>query len=298
MSSNKADGNGNDIYNNNKHDPLNLIFISNSTIIVVKNGTVTLWATLTDDMGNTVSGQNISFVINGTFIGTALSIEGRAELTYTANLPSVSYVVTREYDDTILNGTLLVVDSTAVKGNISLDKGVIGVKETVNGVITVVNDGNETAYNVNVKLDIPDGLTIDDIVVIEGTFDPKTNTSFIGDLALGETVTLEFTAKSSIAGNYTISTVTSGDNFNTTDDSANVEFKDNPEPVDLDTLVSPSGPDVEPKSSHNGNVVSEVMSTDNTASTGVFMQSTGLPFAGLILAILSIFLVGYIRQTK
>lgn len=41
-----------------------------------------LYATLTDDMTNTVSGQNISFYVNGTLVGSRLSIEGYINLTY------------------------------------------------------------------------------------------------------------------------------------------------------------------------------------------------------------------------
>ncbi|RBQ24500.1 hypothetical protein ALNOE001_01550 [Candidatus Methanobinarius endosymbioticus] len=37
---------------------------------------MTIYATIIDDMGNTVTGQNISFYVNGTLIGTVIATEG------------------------------------------------------------------------------------------------------------------------------------------------------------------------------------------------------------------------------
>jgi len=81
MSDNSA-GLGQMIYNNGTMGVLNLTFLDNSTKDVETGQSVTLYATLTDDMGNTVTGQKINFNVNGNPVGSMESIEGYAALTY------------------------------------------------------------------------------------------------------------------------------------------------------------------------------------------------------------------------
>ncbi|RBQ24119.1 hypothetical protein ALNOE001_05060 [Candidatus Methanobinarius endosymbioticus] len=71
------------IYNEGRMGVLNLTFIANSTWLVNKGSTIILYAKLLDDMGNTVTGQNISFYINGIFFANITSIEGYANINYT-----------------------------------------------------------------------------------------------------------------------------------------------------------------------------------------------------------------------
>ncbi|OQD58824.1 adhesin-like protein [Methanobrevibacter arboriphilus JCM 13429 = DSM 1125] len=103
------------IYNNGSMGVLNLTFINNSTWIVKNGSTITLFATLTDDMGNTVTGQNISFYIDGVFLANVTSIEGEAKLNYLVNQEPNSIIpVTGDYEGhtgysiMIKNGELLI----------------------------------------------------------------------------------------------------------------------------------------------------------------------------------------------
>ncbi|MBZ9570587.1 hypothetical protein KQY27_03380 [Methanobrevibacter sp. TMH8] len=84
LSNNTMTGNnassGQMIYNNGSMGILNLTYLNNSTLAVLNGSTITIYATLTDDMGNTVTGQNIRIYINGILGGTLIqnieSIEG------------------------------------------------------------------------------------------------------------------------------------------------------------------------------------------------------------------------------
>jgi hypothetical protein len=84
MSGNSANSfeGGHVIYNNGTMGVLNLTYINNATIQVNNDTWIMLNATLTDDMGNNVTWQNISFVVNGSHIDNMNSIEGRVSLNY------------------------------------------------------------------------------------------------------------------------------------------------------------------------------------------------------------------------
>ena len=83
MIGNSADFSGNDIYNNRTIGFLNLTFLNNSTIQVRNNTLVTLYATLTDDMGNPITGGNINFYLDNNLLATVTSLEGKANITFT-----------------------------------------------------------------------------------------------------------------------------------------------------------------------------------------------------------------------
>jgi len=82
MSGNSANISGQMIYNNGTIGILNLTYLDNSTKRVYNGSNVFLYAILVDNMGNTVTGQNVSFYLNGTLVGTVESLEGEANLTY------------------------------------------------------------------------------------------------------------------------------------------------------------------------------------------------------------------------
>lgn len=87
MIGNFADILGNAILNFGEMGILNLTYLNNQTIIVNNNtgNSITIFATLTDDMGNPVSYGNISFYVNGILIGIIESVEGYANITYYFN---------------------------------------------------------------------------------------------------------------------------------------------------------------------------------------------------------------------
>ncbi|RBQ24481.1 hypothetical protein ALNOE001_01280 [Candidatus Methanobinarius endosymbioticus] len=83
MLGNSAGTNGPMIYNDGAMGILNLSYLDNVTVYVGSISSIILYATLTDDMDNTVSGQNISFYINGTLIGSLVSDRNRkANITF------------------------------------------------------------------------------------------------------------------------------------------------------------------------------------------------------------------------
>ncbi|MDR0911351.1 MAG: hypothetical protein LBM96_01955, partial [Methanobrevibacter sp.] len=77
------------IYNAGTIGVLNLTYMGNKTVNVKPGSSVVLNATLTDDMGNTVTGENITFFVNGTAIGNVTAIEGIATLNYNANTAGI-----------------------------------------------------------------------------------------------------------------------------------------------------------------------------------------------------------------
>ena len=90
MTGNTAGELGNAIFNDGTMGVLTLTFLSNSILNVKKNTPITIYATLTDDMGNPVTGGDIRFYINGKYIGTDSPEEGKAKITYT---PTISGIV-------------------------------------------------------------------------------------------------------------------------------------------------------------------------------------------------------------
>jgi len=82
MNGNTA-GSGQMIYNEGNIGIVNLTYLNNETKNGVYNQNIILYATLADDMGNTIAGQNVSFYVNGEFVGNVTVIGGNASLTYT-----------------------------------------------------------------------------------------------------------------------------------------------------------------------------------------------------------------------
>ena len=82
MIGNSAGTLGNVIYNLGTMGVLNLTYLNNSTKKVEYNTEITLNATLTDDMANPVTGGNISFFVNGEFIGNVTAIEGLGSINF------------------------------------------------------------------------------------------------------------------------------------------------------------------------------------------------------------------------
>ncbi|KZX14501.1 putative outer membrane protein pmp11 precursor [Methanobrevibacter cuticularis] len=284
LSGNLMSGNvaalGQMIYNNAEIGVLNLTYLNNETVIIGNNTQTILFATLTDDMGNTVTGQNISFYVNGTFIGNETSIEGRAEIPYLVNHGIGAVTVNGNYTGhngfgiVINDGQLLIVTDTNVIGTITLDKDEYDVNETVNGNINVVNEGSNTAYDVVVDVNFPSEFVLNpaSVVVSQGYYDPIANVWYIGDLTPGQEVTMSFTGKFTKAGTYTISITASGSNFNTTTDSATALVTEEPIP---------------PTPTPNNNTNSSAKAT---------MKTTGIPINLILLVLLSVVGFGYYRK--
>ncbi|MCL2687405.1 MAG: hypothetical protein FWE58_02595 [Methanobrevibacter sp.] len=140
MTNNKATL-GNMIYNTGNMGILNLTYLNNNTIKVVNGQNITLFATLTDDMGNTVTGQNISFIVNGINIGFSTSVEGNAIINYKVPdfeglLPvSGNYTGHTNYQITLLDGQLRILIDTNSTIN-TPDNAKVGQKINITGIAT------------------------------------------------------------------------------------------------------------------------------------------------------------------
>lgn len=211
MDFNKANKSDDKIYNAGKLGILNLTYISNSTWIAFKGQTINLSAYLTDDMGNTVSGQTVLFYVNNTttggnvFIGSAVSYNSKSSVSYTVSQNKSSTIVYGNYSRhegyyiNRYNGTLVFQYNTTISTNISFKPNPItGVKvnETVNAIATVTNTGNSVAYNVTASIKLPKGfLNKSSIKVSHGTYNPATGIWNIGNLNPSETANMTFEGK-------------------------------------------------------------------------------------------------------
>jgi uncharacterized protein DUF11/polymorphic membrane protein len=302
------------IYNTGNMGILNLTYLNNETIIVDNNTSVLLNATLTDDMGNTVTGQNISFYVDGIFIGNQTATEGQATISYLVNHGLGAVSVTGDYaghegfNIVIKDGQLLIITETDVIGTINLDKDEYDVNETAKGNINVINNGTDTAYDVIVNINLPPEFILDtsSIVVSHGYFDPLTNIWHIGNLTTGEEATMNFTGVFTKSGTYTLDIVTSGTNFNNSTDSATALIKESePEkpdepvdPIDPNAPVDPVDPldPVAPAAPIDPVDPADNTTTDNQLTASAAMKETGIPINLILLLLLSLIGFGYYRK--
>lgn len=233
MSSNVANILANEIYNSGTMNILNLKYLNNSIITVNNNTQIILYATLTDDMGNPITGQEVTFLINGFTVGYANFINGMANLTYFINLNTNQATVNGAYlgsgnNINILNGILRVNSISAVNGNISLNNDQYYVNDPVKGVINLANNGPNIVYNIIIKFILPSGFNINksDIIVSQGFYDFKNDIWYVGDLVSTAKAMMVFTGEFNQKGQYIQYIDISGDNFNSSIDSVNVSVKE------------------------------------------------------------------------
>lgn len=73
-------------------DVPNLTYIDNLTYYVRNNDSIVLFAILTDDMGNNVTWGNITFHVNGLWIGSIISIGDLTTMDYLVDIPGLAPV--------------------------------------------------------------------------------------------------------------------------------------------------------------------------------------------------------------
>ena len=165
---------GSDIYNAKNIAVSYLTFIDNSTKYGSYLTNITIFATLTDDMGNTITGQNVTFEINGKKY-YAQSIEGNASFIYTVDFASGSRIVNGSYAGSNLSDTViktgLIVSNLA---KLNIDKSVEVKKYYIGDIakytIKLSNAENFTAYDVVVKDFLAPGLEFIDGKVSKGSY--------------------------------------------------------------------------------------------------------------------------------
>jgi len=183
------------IYNNGIIGVLNLTYINNRTISVKNNTNVIVYAYLTDDMGNTITGRNITFYLNGILIDSIESLEGYAMLNYTIIGEKASFLLVNgtyagigTYPIIIKSGEFVIQSSSNYTINIS--KGKVGRPIICTGVVTD-EDGNPLS-NINI------------IIKINGNnYNVTTNANGEWSFVFTPTTSGNFNATISWAGNST-----------------------------------------------------------------------------------------------
>ena len=178
---------GREILNHGNIGDLFLTFINNATENVFVGEIVHLFATLTDDRGNPVSGGVIYFTIDGVIIDHVFVYEGYAYTDYIVPSLVTSFSVNGDYLHywgyliDILGGTLLKVQ-TNVNSTISV-LSVVKVGQTVNisGVVTNQFGNPLDGFTFEITIDgVPHVLTTN----ANGSWSLLNVTSYVGNILL------------------------------------------------------------------------------------------------------------------
>ncbi|ADZ09827.1 conserved repeat domain protein [Methanobacterium lacus] len=253
-----------------------------TTHVTVPNTTVkhgdksNLVAVLTDENGNALAGQTITFSINGKTIGTATTDStGTATLYYlgdTSGNFNINAVFNGNNVYSGSNGTgKLNVTPWAglyIKTTVNNTHPKVGEKFTIN--YKLGNSGPDTAYNVVVSFKIPPGLEFVTGNTDSGTwsFDPVTRTLTwtLNNVVVGDP-NLKITLKALKSGNYTIiPTITSNTTANVTQNGT----------VNIEVIKN------------NNNNTNNTNGTGNNTNHNTKLPKTGLPIAPLIVGLLMV----------
>lgn len=288
MFGNSATVLGNVIFNNYTIGILNLTFIGNKTVYPSSKDNVILNATLIDDMGNPITGQIITFIIDGNTY-SAMVVEGKASIMYNFSSKG-EYVLTGFYNGSgiypinIYNGLIIFVGN--LTSDLSLDKNKVKVNETVKGSVNISNIGNWKEEDVILVLTLPNDFILD-IIPTNAVYDSQKNTLtwFIGDLNPGDSLSFDFIGKFINSGNYTFYSSVFNDNVSI-NNSALIE------------VIKEDNNNTNNTNNTNDTNNTDINNTNNTNINQVYsgMKATGIPIIGLILIILSITGIGVYRK--
>ncbi|QUH22591.1 hypothetical protein HYG87_01810 [Methanobacterium alkalithermotolerans] len=230
--------------------------------------TILLTATLEDQYQNLLEGKSIDFWVAGAYVGSALTdSNGVATLSYLINLVGGFYTL-----EAIFNGDdyYLSADATAQlkvpQSDLYIESWASKNNPYVGEPITITfklgNRGPDTAENVVFTLVIPAGMEYVSAEVDQGTFtyDPlsRTITWILGDVPVGDPY-LYLVVKALHAGNFIFQPQLTTDTYD-----PNID-----ENIQTVTIQAAEEPQPQPQ-------------------PGVPMQTTGVPFYGLLLALVMI----------
>lgn len=185
---------GRDIYNDGKISISYLTFNDGKTIFADYRDVLLIHANLTDDMGNTITGQNISFVINGETYSVKV-IEGVASFNYTVDFIRGEQLVNGSYDgsaseNTVMTPSLIKINSPILSIVKNLEHGVYYDGDTVIYTVVVNNTGRGKAVNVYVRDDLSEGLELINTTSNKGNL--IDNIWMIDELGIGEVVIVHY----------------------------------------------------------------------------------------------------------
>jgi uncharacterized repeat protein (TIGR01451 family) len=258
-----------------------------ATILTVTNvtgvngQTVGLTAALKDENGNPLSGKTVTFTVNGNSYTATTDASGIAALSYPISETTGTYTITASFvDGTIYvnstgNGNLTVDPSANLYINTTTSNQNPTVGDTFILTYKLGNKGPDEATNVTMSFQIPSGLEFVTASVDNGTctYNPanRTITWTLSNVTVGDPY-LYLTVRALRTGSYSITPTITSETFNRNTDpltpfSINLQAQNN-----------------------NNNSSTANSATVNAASTTktVPMQTTGMPIAGLILAILAV----------
>jgi predicted outer membrane repeat protein len=256
-----------------------------STTLIVNNVTgvngqkVNLTATLTDQNGKPIAGQTVTFTVNGKDYVVVTDGNGVATLSYAPTHAGIYTINVNFLNKTIYakstgNATLTVKSAAYLYINTTTSKQNPKVGDTFILTYKLSNNGPDNATNVKVSFQIH-GLEFVTASVDNGTwtYNPinRTVTWTLSNVAVGDPY-LYLTLKASGSGNYPITQTITSETFN-----------QNTNPLTPFTVNVQTTNNNNPTENNTGN------NTVNAATKTIAMQNTGIPIAGLALAILAIF---------
>ena len=194
-----------------------------SDVSGVNGQNVNLQATLTDN-GTALPGKPIQFAVNGITIGTAnTDANGIATLTYTITQNTGTYDITAifsgdsEYLDCVGVGFLSVDPSAGLYLNITTSNANPTVGESFIITYKLGNYGPDTAENVTINFQIPEGMEFVGITIDSGTWNYKTSTRTVtwtlDNVPVGDPY-LYLTVKAIKSGTYSITPSITSDTYN------------------------------------------------------------------------------------
>lgn len=251
MSGNSA-GLGQMIYNAGNMGILNLTYLSNKTINTKKGATVVIYVTLTDDMGNTITGEDIFFYANDIYLNKVTSIEGYASFSYDVNVNPVSYIL--------------------ITGNYSGHEGYsIVIKD---GILFVDKESTINHISIPPKINVGDTITIENkLTDKEGNplankiIDFYINGKYIGSNETDKNGIAKITYTFNNSGTYIITTKYNGNElYYESNASVNVSVKEK---------------------TNSSNATDKTKKQNNNLNTHVAMKNTGNPIMMVLLVLLS-----------
>ena len=257
-----------------------------STAIIVdpvsgyKGKTVNLTVHVTDIYGNPVNEGQVQFTVNGIYDGSATVSNGIATLKWQipTNWKTGNYNITANYQGTINytasegTGLLTVNPSAYLYLQITSSNKNPKVGESFTLTYKIGNKGPDNATNVTMSIPLPSGFIVSKITGDGNwTYNKTTHTITwtLTNVPVGDPY-LYITGKTTHTGLYVFSSSISSETYNLNSEGVN--------PITISTTNSTNP--ITPTNS---------TTTVKAVTTTIPMQHTGVPIAGLILAILMVF---------
>ena len=275
--------------------PEGLVYINSLVDKGTYNSSNGIWIVGELNVGETVSLTIITKTVEAGFITNNVNITGEEkDLNISNNEANVTITVHPIID---LTGNKTVNNTNPKYG------------DTIEWIITIWNNGPDPATNVTVSDLLPKGLIYLNSIASKGSYSPNTSIWTIGDLNLGETVTLHIITKVNVSNTTLINSVNiTGEekdwNLSNNYPSANITIPVNNNTPSNETPgndtpsnpITPSNPNNHNISTSNSTNLTNSRSNEGSLASGISMKSTGNPI--LVLLLILVVLGGIIPYRK